>query len=582
MLLLFVMVTACLASAQAQLSPSKLLQPNEQPTGAVQAPADPLGRQTPRGAIFGFLEAAQKNNYRKAADYLQMSKSRRAADGEELSQQLQAVLDRGFQGALASISDRPEGTPQEGLPPDREKVGVLAAGGDRIDLLLARVSDPDYGQIWLVSSATLAAVPELYQKLQSDLLEKYIPKSLVENAYLGMGAWQWLGMAVLIPLAAGAAWLLIQLVLLPRRFWSGYRKGGFTLHSWAAVSSPIWLLIAVLLHAIGVHFLRIPLLHRHQYFLVANIIFTLAATWLALRLVSTIMDRLRTKALASGRSGTGSLIVLGQRILKVVLLVISGLVIMATLGFNLTTALAGLGIGGIAIAFAAQKTLENLFGGVSVLGDEVIRIGDVCQFGDRVGTITDISLRSTRIRTLERSELSIPNGSLATMNVENLSLRDKFIMNPAFGMRYDTTPDQLRYVLAEIRRMLYEHPKIETQGARVRFAGLDSSALRLEMFCYVLTTDFADFAAVREDVLLRIMDIVKQAGTGFAFPSQTLYLTRDPGTDKAVGKAAEQTVESWREEHALPFPDFAPEKISDLRHSITYPPAESAVRKRPS
>ena len=195
----------------------------------------------------------------------------------------------------------------------------------------------------------------------------------------------------------------------------------------------------------------------------------------------------------------------------------------ARCGFNLTTPLAGLGIGGIAIAFAAQKTLENLFGGVSILGDEVIRIGDTCRFGDRVGTVEDISLRSTRIRTPDRTELFIPNGSLATMNVENLSRRDKILFNTKLGLRYETSPDQMRYVLVQVRRLLYEHPKVETEGARNRLVKFDESALTMEIFSYILTRDYNEFLAIREDLMLRIMDIVDAAGTGFAFPSQTVY-----------------------------------------------------------
>jgi MscS family membrane protein len=157
--------------------------------------------------------------------------------------------------------------------------------------------------------------------------------------------------------------------------------------------------------------------------------------------------------------------------------------------------LAGLGIGGIAIAFAAQKTLENLFGGISVLADEVIRVGDYCRFGDRTGTVEDISLRSTRVRTDARTELSIPNGTLATMNIENFTRRDKILFSPVLAIRYETTADQLRYLLAEIRRMLYEHPKVESDSASIRFANFDSSALRLEISSYVLTRDSNEFIA---------------------------------------------------------------------------------------
>jgi MscS family membrane protein len=122
-----------------------------------------------------------------------------------------------------------------------------------------------------------------------------------------------------------------------------------------------------------------------------------------------------------------------------------------------------------------------------VLADEVIRVGDFCRFGDRVGTVEDISLRSTRVRTLDRSELSIPNGALAIMNVENFTRRDKIWFSPTFSVRSDTSPDQLRYLLAEVRRMLYEHPKVETGSARIRLAGFDNNGLSLEIFSYVVT-----------------------------------------------------------------------------------------------
>jgi MscS family membrane protein len=265
---------------------------------------------------------------------------------------------------------------------------------------------------------------------------------------------------------------------------------------------------------------------------------------------------------------------------KALVLIVAGLAILGTIGFNLTTVLAGLGIGGLAIAFAAQKTLENLFGGVSLLGDEVIRVGDFCRIGDRVGTVEDISLRSTRIRTLDRSELSIPNGSLATMNIENFAVRDKILFNPTFGVRYETTPDQLRYLLAEVRRMLYEHSKVESESARIRLAGFENNALSLEIFSYVLTPDSTEFTAIREDLLLRIMEIVEKSGTSLASPSRAVYVHRDSGLDKEKTETAEHQVQHWRDEQQLPFPDFAPEDKSAFRGSIVYPQPDSAVNRK--
>jgi MscS family membrane protein len=185
-------------------------------------------------------------------------------------------------------------------------------------------------------------------------------------------------------------------------------------------------------------------------------------------------------------------------------------------------------------------------------------------------------LRSTRIRTPERTQLSIPNGALAAMNLENLTRRDKILFNPTLRIRLETSPDQLRYLLAELRRMLYEHAKIEHESARIRFAGIDSSALNLEVFSYVLTRDFNEFTAIREDVLLRMLEIIDRSGSGVGFPTSTIYMARDAGLHKEKTEAAEQQVQQWRDERQLPFPDFAPADKAAFRGSIAYPPPEAA------
>jgi len=217
---------------------------------------------------------------------------------------------------------------------------------------------------------------------------------------------------------------------------------------------------------------------------------------------------------------------LGERLIKALIFVMAVFFVLSTLGFNMSTALAGLGIGTLAIGFGAQQTIANLFGGVSVLGDEVIRVGDVCKFGDRTGTVEDIGLRSTRVRTDDRTLLAIPNGTVATINVENLSRRDKILFKTVLGLHLDTPADQVRAVLTDIRRVLEESPKIENNTTRVRLLELASTAINVELFCYVLTQDFNEFAAVREDVLLRIMNLVEDTGASLASP-QKLYLSSD-------------------------------------------------------
>jgi MscS family membrane protein len=572
----FLFALGTLAPLSIRQSFSQILPAPAPAHNAPAAPTDPLGRQTPNGTLFGFLQATQAGDYATAVQYLQMSPARRETQGQQLATDLKAVLDRAFVGSLRSISTNPEGTVQPGLPSDREKIGTLSIDDTELDVLLARVNDPNAGKIWLFSAETLSRIPEIHELVETHQVETHVPQPLVRTQFLGMSLWMWFALLLAIPVAAGLAWVLIEAFVLPRTIWL-HSRSRQPVAEWHRVSAPVWLVVGVFIHRILVSYIGMPLLHRHYYYICARVVLTIAVTWLVLRILANLFDRWRIRAITRGHTGTGSLVLLGQRIVKVLVVLFAGLTVLGVLGFNMTTALAGVGIGGLAIGFGAQKTIENLFGGLSLLGDEVIRVGDVCNFNGRVGSVEDISLRSTRIRTVERTELSIPNGSLATMNVENLSRRDKFLFNPKIGLRYETTPDQLRYVLAEARRLLYEHPKVETASARIRFTGLEDSWLALEIFSYILTRDAAEFNAIREDILLRLMDIVSDAGTGFAFPSQTLYLGRDPKPDEAKAKEAEALVNRWREEKQLPFPDFAPAEISEFRDSLPYPPPDSAV-----
>ncbi len=577
---LFLYLAIVLPAMAYQLVPRQ--QPAKRGNGnASEALPDPLGRNTPSGTLYEFLQAAESGSYSTAAQYLQMPAAKRQTQGEEVAAKLKVVIDRSFSGDLRRISNQPEGTPQEGMPLDKQRVGTLNTGEAEADLILVRVSDPGGGRIWLIAAETLARVSELYDQAAVHQVETHLPHALVRHQFLGLPLWQWLAILLAVPLAAALGRLTVQVLSLPWYFWARYRKHAIAA-AWNSFVRPLWLVLAVLIHGILVSYLRIPVLQRHHYQQAAGVVVVIGFNWLLWRLLREAMRSVRQRAVLAGRMGTGSLMILGERMLKAGIVVLALFSILGTLGVNLTTPLAGLGIGGIAVAFAAQKTLENLFGGVSLLGDEVIRVGDVCRFGDRVGTVEDISLRSTRIRTPDRTELSIPNGSLATMNVENFSRRDKILFNPKLGLRYETAPDQLRYVLAEVRRLLYEHPKVETDGARIRFIEFDHSALSLEVFGYVLTRDFGEFLAIREDLLLRIMEIVKAAGTGFALPSQTVYLGRGSGLDKEKADKAAREVQAWREDNQLPFPDFSPGDISEFSNSLPYPQPGSALGNKKS
>jgi len=572
LLILVVCISCHSLAAQAV---NNLLKSGTKPQAPSSASADPLGRETPSGTVLGFLKAAQDGNERAAADYLQMSAARRQSQGPDIAGKLKVLMDSAFVGSVQRISTNPAGNPDYGTS-NQQTIGAFSTRDADVPVVLVRVTDPSAGNIWLFSADTLSKVPELYDYVETHLVENKLPQSLVRNVVLGMPLWQWLALFIAIPVAVAIGWAVVLLLAIPRRLWLKFRNRP-DLRSYSRLSKPLLVSFSALAHRAIAAYLGLPLLPRLYYYRTIGALISIGFFWFLLRVTGLTMQRLRMHAISGGRIGTGTLMVLAERLLTALVVVIAILAIFSILGFNLTTLLAGLGIGGLAIAFAAQKTLENLFGGISVLADEVIRVGDYCRFGDRTGTVEDISLRSTRVRSDARTQLSIPNGALATMSIENFTRRDKILFNPVLAIRYETTADQLRYLLAETRRMLYEHPKVESESASIRFANFDSSALRLEVFGYVLTRDANEFAAVREDLLLRIIGIVEKSGSGFAFPSQTVYFSRDSGIDKEKAGAAEQQVQQWRDQHKLPFPDFAPADKSAFRGSIAYPEPESAT-----
>ena len=245
------------------------------------------------------------------------------------------------------------------------------------------------------------------------------------------------------------------------------------------------------------------------------------------------------------------------------------------LGLPLYSVVAGLGIGGLAVALAIRPTLENLIGGIMLYLDQPVRIGDFCSFGDKTGTVETIGVRTSKIRALDRTLISIPNSALADMQLINWAKCDRMLITTTIGLRYETENDQLRHVLVKFREMLHAHPKIDSDTVRVRFADFGQSSLDISVRIYALTRDFNEYYAIREDVLLRMSEIVKTSGSGFAFPSQTLYMGRDHGLDVERGETAMKEVESWRKAGKLPFPRLAADRVEQLKDTLDYPPLGS-------
>jgi len=246
------------------------------------------------------------------------------------------------------------------------------------------------------------------------------------------------------------------------------------------------------------------------------------------------------------------------------------------LGLPVLSLLTGLGVGGLAVALAIRPTLENLIGGIILYIDKPVRVGDFCSFGDRLGTVEKIGVRSTQLRARDRTLISIPNANFANLELVNWAQIDKMLINATIGVRYETTPDQMRFVLVTLREMMIAHPKIETETVRVRMSEFADFSKNINIRIFALTNDWNEFFAIKEDVLLRVDEIVTKAGVGFAFPSRTLYLGRDAKPDDERGTDSERKVADWRQSGQLPFPTSTTERIAAIDNSLDYPPRGSA------
>ena len=305
------------------------------------------------------------------------------------------------------------------------------------------------------------------------------------------------------------------------------------------------------------------------------------AVWLSWLVLLTAAELITRSPKVPDQSLDASLLRLCARLVGI--LVGAGLLAYAgnLLGLPVFSLIAGLGVGGLAVALAIRPTLENLVGGLILYADRPVRVGDFCKFDQYMGTIESIGVRSTHLRALDRTLISVPNAKLADMEIVNWAQCDQMLINTTIGLRYETEPDQLRYVLAALREMLIAHPKIDRETVRVRLADFGASSLDVDVRVYAQTREWNDFYAVREDVLLRIAEIVNASGTGFAFPSQTLYVRRDPGLDEKRSKTATDAVKAWRRAGKLPFPYPSPTRVEEIAETLDYPPRGSFENSSP-
>jgi len=488
---------------------------------------DPLHRESPRSSVYSFLEACHARNYTQAWRYIDLRNAppdQRSQSGPQLAQQLEQILDRDVRFDVASLSGSAEGDRADGLAPNRERVDSFRLNNQEVELELEHVALPSGLSVWLFSSDSVALIPQLVKLVSDSSIERHLPQPLVDWKLIDTPLWRWIALAIL----AAALGPISQLVARPALLLAPWIFKRFAPEmdgsALQAFVGPLRLLLCIAVFRAGIEWIGPAALLRLDLQRILTFLFFLAMARICMALVDVFMSHLRGVLLSRRQAFSYSALPLASRFLKITILLFTIAAILSAWGYNTTTILAGLGVGGLAIALAAQKTIENLFGGVAVITDRPVAVGDFCRFGSQVGTVEDVGLRSTRIRTLDRTVVTVPNAEFSAMILENFSKRDKMWFHLTLNLRRDTLPSQVRNLLASITRTLKEHPKIETGPLPVRFIGVGTYSLDLEVFAYVLTSNYDDFLQIQQELVLWILDAVQAAGTALAVPTQA-YLS---------------------------------------------------------
>jgi MscS family membrane protein len=443
---------------------------------------------------------------------------------------------------LKDVLDRIELPPDDQIP-DAALVAELVISQWSVphtEISLALQKDGDQQGQWLFSANTVANAEAFYRKVRhlpyqpgrkgghveelrsgtnAILLLKLVEvmPSWFSGKLGGLLVWQWFGLGLLVVLLV----LAVSAIAWIGRKWGDSRLIGNQL---GAFLLPLALMLVPLMGDVILRrIFHLPGAPALVLRLVLTMVGYLGLAWLAVVGVTRLGELVVKIWFRRARPLKKQLVRVVFRVATIVVVTVVMLKALQLLGVPVAGLIAGLGVGGLAIALAAQSTLENFIGGIILYADQPVKVGDICRFGERRGTVEDVGLRSTKIRTLDQTLVTIPNGDFAKMELENLSERDRILLREELCLRYETTLDQLRQVISEFEAMLRDHPDISDERLRVRLNKIGEHYFEIQLYCLALTGEWPAFTRIREDVLLKAMKIIENAGTRLALPTEIHY-----------------------------------------------------------
>jgi len=494
--------------------------PEEKPEAPVVVD-DEFDRGTPLRSANGLGAAIDRGDYEAAAEYLDLRNLRGQATeltGEQLARRLSVIIKRATWMDVDEFVDHPEGRANDNLPSYRDSIGVILDEGKELRLLMQRVPRGDGVYIWKVSNGTVSMIPELYEEYGYPEIVEDVRRILPNTVFLGYELFKW----TIILLVAVSTYVLVFLsaLTLRRLFGDQGDVSRRRIFRFLAVPFGIWMTV-IAMNATTTWLGRGETAEQLQR---ASPVAILITVWVMFTAINLFRDIYTTRLQNAGRPGALVLLQPAGNALKLLIFIVAMLIYLDKLGINITTVLAGLGVGGIAVALALQKPLEDVFGAITLYAQQPIKVGDFCRIGTTLGTIESIGLRTTRIRTLQNTVVAAPNALVASEPIDNISARERILYWPKLRLGYDTTPEQIRSVLEGIRELLANHEKVSQDNFRVRFKEIAEDALLIEIYVNLETRVWTEYLELVEALNLQFLEIVAAAGTNLALPAQTLHI----------------------------------------------------------
>jgi MscS family membrane protein len=480
-------------------------------------PVDEYNRGVPRTSVEGFLKYTSDGNFKQAANFLDMRnlpRSVRNIDGSELALQLKIVLDRALWINLDEVSNAPKGYSDDGLPSYRESIGRIKTRDKTVDIFLQHVPRKEDGVfIWKFSNRTVAEIPSLYDEFGYSPMEERLSEIFPDIIFLGWHAWQWVMLLIYLVLAFILAftttWLMAR-VAHTKDTEMGHMSARF-------FSRPLRFFLWVVLGSVGVRVIG-PSTTLQAAVKAATLI-TFVSTWLVLRITDLAFEWWTERLLKAGSESATVLLRPVKTMSKIVIVLFGAMIWLDNLGFNITTLLAGLGVGGFAVALAAQDTLKNFIGSILILLDKPYMIGERILVKGHDGVVEEIGLRSTRIRELNGHQTIIPNDEMSRLNIENVGRRPHIRRSTTISIAYDTPLEKVEKAVGIIKGILDNHEGINPNfPPRVFFKEFAPTSLAIKMLYWYEPPKYWDFVAFNERVNVQIMEEFEKEGIKLALP----------------------------------------------------------------